>query len=126
MNSFFPLLAFSFLLASCAQEVDCSALKTGTYTNQTKNNGAIIITRTETQSIEEVPALDKRMVNSLEWTGDCSFTIQYESGDKPPSANAELPIDCKIVEVGEGYHVVRAQMRGSQETYDYRMEDKVD
>ncbi|MBW2937492.1 hypothetical protein KXJ69_05205 [Aureisphaera sp. CAU 1614] len=64
------------------------------------------------------------MVNSIHWTSDCSFTIEYESGDKPPTPTADLPIDCEIIEVGEDYHIVRSQIRGTEIQFDYLMENK--
>lgn len=114
----------SVALNSCAQKIDCGSFRTGTFTTQTKTNGVIIITRTATQSIEEIPALGKKMINSIKWTGDCTFTIQYESGDKPPSPTAAIPIDCEIIQVGDDFHVVHSRIRGTEIQMDYKMENK--
>lgn len=65
------------------------------------------------------------MINSIQWTGDCTFTIKYESGDKPSAKTADLPIDCEIIEIGENYHIVRARIRGTDIQGDYRMENKI-
>ncbi len=103
---------------------DCSDVKIGTFTTQTESYGVITVTRTETQSIEDIPAINKKMVNSIYWTSDCTFTLEYESGDKPPTSTAELPIDCEIIDVGEDYHIVRCQIRGTETKFDYTMKNK--
>lgn len=118
----FLLLIPSFF--SCSKKPDCSDLRTGVFTIQTQNSGTVTVTRSETQSIENVPDFDQEMVNSIEWTGDCNFAIIYESGDKPTSPSADLPIDCEIVEVGIDYHIVRAKIRGSEIEADYKMVNK--
>lgn len=124
MKHILVTVLLSIALCSCAQRIDCRALKTGVFTTRTASNGVVTVTRTATQSIEEIPAIGKKMVNSIRWTADCSFTMQYESGDKPPSPTADQPIDCEIIEVGDGYHVVRATIRGTSIQADYRMETK--
>ena len=118
------ILLFFVTIISCAQKSDCNKLKTGIFTIQTESNGIITVTRTKTQSIEDIPAIGKKMVNSINWTSDCSFTIEYKSGDKPTTPTAELPIDCEIIEVAEDYHIVRAQIRGTETQFDYKMENK--
>ena len=53
-----------------------------------------------------------------------ALTLEYESGDKPPTSTAELPIDCEIIDVGEDYHIVRCQIRGTETKFDYTMKNK--
>lgn len=117
-------ILLSVALNSCAQKIDCSPLRTGVFTYQADPLVMITVTRTETQSIEEIPSLGKKMINSMKWTGDCTFTIQYESGDKPPSSTADLPIDCEIIQVGDDFHLVRSRIRGTEMQMDYKMENK--
>lgn len=118
------LFLFSIALFSCSNQPDCSNLKTGVFKIETQNNGTIIVTRTETQSIESMPGANMKMTNRIEWTDECKFTITYDSGDKPSSPSADLPVDCEIVEVGPDYHIVRAKIRGSEMEVDYRMENQ--
>ena len=124
MNFSFVLILFSVALSSCSNKTDCSDLRTGTFTTQTETNGIVTVIRTETQSIEKLPEINQEATNSLVWTGDCTFTISYESGDKGPHWTSDLPIDCKIIEIGEDFHIVRSTIRGTKYTYDYKMENK--
>jgi hypothetical protein len=124
MKAATSILFLLIILSSCIQKPDCSDLKTGLFKIETQNGKTILVSRTETQSIESIPSSNMKMTNTLEWTGDCTFTINYESGDKPSSPSANMPVDCEIIEVGEGYHIVRARIRGSEIEADYRMENQ--
>jgi hypothetical protein len=117
-------ILLSVALNACAQKIDCASLRTGVFTTQADPLGIITVTRTETHSIEEIPAIDKKIINSIKWTGKCTFTIQYESGDKPPASTPDLPIDCVIIQAGDDFHVVRSRIRGTEIQMDYTMTAK--
>ncbi len=123
MHPILTIFLLTLSLSACTQNLDCSALKKGKFQIPTESMGNVIIERTDSLHIETLPELGKKTIEHLEWTGDCSFVIEYLSGDIPPGLNARKPIACEIIEIGEGYHIVRSRIVGTDIEADYRMEE---
>ena len=110
-------------VTGCAQKLDCSNLRKGTFETLTESVGNVIVERTDSQHIELIPSIDKKTIYTIKWTSVCEFVIEYLSGDVPPGPNAKRPIKCEIIEVGEDFHIVRARIDGTEFQSDYEMKE---
>lgn len=121
MKYIISLLFLAMLLSSCSQTPDCYRLRTGIFETEIESVGKVVGERTDSTYIESIPSLGKKTTHTIRWKGDCTFMIEYLSGDLPEGSNAQKPISCSIIEVGEGYHVIRSRILGTRTTQDYRM-----